>query len=70
MNLPYVIWSNEHRGWWGPGRWGYVQTLKEAGLYPREEAVAIARQAGIARQPFSNPNEIALPFDDALEQAL
>lgn len=70
MNQPYVIWSNEHRAWWGPNRWGYTPHLREAGLYPRGEALMIARTAGIARQPFTNPNEIALPFDDALEQAL
>jgi hypothetical protein len=22
-NEPYVVWSNEHRCWWGPDRCGY-----------------------------------------------
>lgn len=41
----YLIWSNEHFGWWGPLRRGYVSTLSEAGRYSREEALAICTRA-------------------------
>jgi hypothetical protein len=41
----YVIWSNEHRGWWRIGRNGYTRNLREAGHYMRDEALAICREA-------------------------
>lgn len=43
--MTYLIWSNEHRGWWGPGSSGYVKSVSAAGRYQREEALAICRQA-------------------------
>ena len=41
----YLIWSNEHRAWWGPGRAGYVKRVAEAGRYSREEALDICTDA-------------------------
>lgn len=41
----YLIWSNEHRGWWAPGRMGYVRQVSKAGRFTRDEALAICRQA-------------------------
>lgn len=41
----YLVWSNEHRRWWGPFHNGYVQRLSEAGRYSLSEALAICRQA-------------------------
>lgn len=41
----YLIWSNEHRAWWGPQRSGYVLTISAAGRYLREEALEICRNA-------------------------
>lgn len=68
---PYVIWSNEHRAFWAWDRRGYVASLKDAGQYSRHEANAIAQNAsgpmGV-RYLNSNPNEIALPLADAMEQ--
>jgi hypothetical protein len=37
----YLIWSNEHRGWWGKNRWGYAERIEEAHLYDRNEALNI-----------------------------
>jgi hypothetical protein len=34
----YVVWSFEHRLWWGPGRCGYTPDLELAGRYTAEEA--------------------------------
>lgn len=45
MKNAYLIWSNEHCGWWKPGRSGYTREMKEAGLYSRDEALRICRQA-------------------------
>lgn len=41
----YLIWSNEHRAWWGPGECGYVPQLSKAGRYTRERAIDICRNA-------------------------
>lgn len=65
----YVIWSNEHRAWWGPERRGYVTNLAEAGIYGRDEANLIARNAKFGSAP-GMPNEIALPVADAEAQQL
>lgn len=42
---PFVIWSNEHRGWWGPDRRGYVSDLEKAGCYSMEVAMMICYEA-------------------------
>jgi hypothetical protein len=41
----YLIWSNEHRAWWGPGRHGYVQAIDHAGRYSKAEALDICANA-------------------------
>jgi|HubBroStandDraft_6_1064221.scaffolds.fasta_scaffold00529_3 hypothetical protein len=43
--MTYLIWSNEHDGWWGPGERGYTRTLDKAGLYSREDAIRICKHA-------------------------
>ncbi|MBN8844823.1 MAG: hypothetical protein J0H88_16400 [Sphingomonadales bacterium] len=66
----YLVWSNEHRGWWGPDRRGYTQFAERAGRYGRDEALRIA---GVARGGWmtgKNPSEIAIPEADALPQSL
>jgi len=37
----YMIWSFEHRQWWGPGHCGYTPDMEKAGRYTAEEAGAI-----------------------------
>lgn len=64
----YLIWSNEHCAWWRPGRWGYTPDIAGAGRYAREEALQIARRALDGRPARGNPNEIAIPEQDALDQ--
>lgn len=34
----YVIWSFEHRQWWGPDHCGYTSDLSLAGRYTAEDA--------------------------------
>jgi hypothetical protein len=41
----YLVWSNEHRGWWKPGGRGYSPGLQSAGRFSREQAIKICRQA-------------------------
>lgn len=66
----YVIWSNEHRGWWKPGACGYTPHLAHAGIYSRSTAILTAQQArGGWRQP-EPPNEIPVLLIDALESGL
>lgn len=43
--MTYLIWSNEHQAWWGPGRCGYVRGLTQAGRYTRAEALKICKNA-------------------------
>ena len=41
----FLIWSNEHRAWWGPGRHGYVESIGAAGRYSEAEALDICTNA-------------------------
>jgi hypothetical protein len=39
LDEAYLIWSNEHLGWWRPDGNGYAQHLSEAGQFTREVAL-------------------------------
>lgn len=41
----YLIWSHEHGRWWGPDGCGYERSLRKAGRYSRDEALAICIRA-------------------------
>lgn len=45
MDDLYLVWSNEHDGWWKPGERGYSTGLRGAGHYPREHAIRICKHA-------------------------
>lgn len=45
MDDVYLVWSNEHIGWWRPGSRGYTRGLDLAGRYSRDEALHICRAA-------------------------
>jgi hypothetical protein len=62
----YAIWSNEHRGWWAPNKFGYVQSPFQAGKYTRAEALDICRNANIGCGLFETPNEIPVRYEDIL----
>jgi len=62
----WVIWSEEHRAWWGVGRWGYVPQLTYAGRFTEAEAREIVERANIGLTP-PRFNEIAIP--DPLRKA-
>lgn len=54
-DIPWLIWSNEHRAWWAPRECGYVHRREDAGRYSLERAREICRQAN-AYLP-GTPNE-------------
>lgn len=41
----YLIWSHEHKAWWGPNRSGYTSRLSQAGRYGHIEALEICAEA-------------------------
>ena len=65
MSAQYLIWSNEHRAWWGPNSRGYTPSVHKAGRYDRDFALNICRNANFV--PTSSPNEIIILEADALE---
>jgi len=65
----YLVWSNEHKAWWGADHRGYTRFIERAGRYDRAEALKIAgTRGGGWRLNKGNPDEIAIPEEDAIEQ--
>jgi hypothetical protein len=55
----YLIWSNEHGAWWGPGEHGYVHDVAEAGRYTVKRAEAIVANANRGGPgPDGEPHEV------------
>lgn len=58
----YLVWSEEHGGWWRPGSLGYTRSIKEAGRYSFKRAFEIEAQGNqyldIENGQF---NEVAIP---------
>lgn len=65
----YVIWSREHKGWWRPGRRGYTPSLYDAGLYSKEEAMEICKDANMLWDGEGMPEEVAVPYAMMLASA-
>lgn len=50
----WMIWSNEHGAWWGPGEVGYTSVIEAAGRYTLKDArriVARAAAGGTVERP-------------------
>lgn len=47
MRVSYLIWNNDHGGWWGPDRGGYTTSLERAGRYDGDEATTIVDSASV-----------------------
>lgn len=60
----YLIWSNEHKGWWGPGGNGYVSRVDEAGYYTQDMAIDICFEAMIGRREEQPLKEIPVRYYD------
>lgn len=63
----YLVWSNEHNAWWGPGRCGYSPGLIGAGKYSREQALKICRDAIPTAGHLRRISEIPVRFADVSE---
>ena len=44
----FLIWSIEHRAWWGPHRRGYTTELGQAGHYPHDAAIELCCTAAVS----------------------
>lgn len=71
--LPWLVWSNEHRAFWRANRCGYTGVIEEAGRYTQNEAEAICRAAS----PRANSTiyadqapEVCMPAPEALAVAI
>lgn len=57
----FLIWSNEHQGWWVAGRSGYTQELHMAGEYSFNDACEICHDANQHLNVTDVPNEAMIP---------
>lgn len=57
MKLEWLIWSNEHGAWWGPGHRGYVTKRSEAGRYTYDTALQIVAGANAHLPDDAEPYE-------------
>lgn len=59
----WLIWSNEHMGWWGCNSRGYVESINKAGRYKFDEAVEICKSGTMKCSRFGGviPKEIMVP---------
>ena len=64
-DMPYAIFSREHRGWWKTGGWGYTYDINEAGEFSYAKAEQICGGANVGRGPWEL-QEIMIPFDLAI----
>lgn len=59
----WLIWSNEHKAWWGHCHRGYSTDVMEAGTYTYEEAIKICESANCYIPSDAMPNETMLPVN-------
>lgn len=60
----YLIWSNEHKRWWGPDFNGYEPRIENAGRYTREQALMVCTDAMPGRQGYEPLPEIPVLEED------
>ena len=59
---PWMVWSIEQSAWWGPNSAGYTKDVRQAGLYTKEDALSICREARMGWTYYDEPpTEIAVP---------
>lgn len=64
MTLQWLIWSNEHAGFWKASRHGYTRSMADAGRFSDEEARAIVDRATLGgRLTFKAEDGRELPPD-------
>lgn len=62
----FLVWSNEHRSWWGPNFAGYTGIIGKAGRYTRDEAERICKDANRHIDPNDTPNEVMVLAPEAI----
>jgi hypothetical protein len=62
----YAIWSNEHRAWWAPGRWGYTHSLARAGRFTLAEATEICERANLGGRRTIEAEGRPFPYEVAV----
>ena len=68
MHKGFLIWSNEHTGWWRPNAAGYTINVLAAGRYSIDKAAAIQREFIRGRRIGSHaPSEIMVPSEPVLK---
>ena len=60
----FLIWSEEHRGWWKAGRCGYTENRGQAGRYSFDEALEIVKGANINLRDIPNEAMVALTDEE------
>jgi hypothetical protein len=60
-DMKWLIWSNEHGGWWKPRELGYTHTRSEAGRYDFERALEIVTHANECLRGEHVANETMCP---------
>ena len=63
----YLIWSNEHSAWWGPGGNGYVHRVEYAGRSSQERAMIICTDAMLGRRGHAPLQELPVRLEDVGE---
>jgi hypothetical protein len=58
--MNWVVWSEEHGGWWMPSGIGYTPSLREAGRFSERRARLIEDNAN-RYLPDGVINEVAMP---------
>lgn len=58
----FLIWSEEHGRWWGPGECGYTSSIREAGRYYAHAAERICQAANYG----GTFHEIAIPVPQGI----
>jgi len=67
MDDPYLVWSNEHAGWWKAGGWGYDPGFLLAGQFTRAEAIEICQKALPTAAHIGTISEIPVRLADMTE---
>lgn len=57
----FLIWSEEHHRWWGPGGYAYCDSILQASRYTETEAFQICDEANRYLRPGEPLREIPVP---------
>ena len=60
----YLVWSNEHRGWWKGNCHGYAPGLRGASRFTRAEAPEICRRAIAQAAHVGTTSELPVRVED------